>query len=103
MHDDSIESWAGRRADFSFAMVGLGGAGSEAVHDLVAMGTPGVRAFAVNTDLAHLRRIEAEERILLGQRQLRGRGSGGDRSAVLAAAEDGKDELLNRLSRFEVV
>ena len=103
MDRDSLESWASLHDAASFAIVGLGGAGSEAVHDLVALGIPGVRAFAVNTDVQHLRRVEIEERILIGQRQLRGRGSGGDRATVLEAAEDGREELVRRFSRFEVV
>jgi cell division protein FtsZ len=87
----------------TIGVVGLGGAGSEAVQDLVALGIPGVRAIAVNTDAARLLRTGVEERILLGQRELRGRGSGGDRSLVLQAVEEGRDELLRRLRPLEIV
>ncbi len=87
----------------SIAVVGLGGAGSEAVQDLVALGLPGARAIAVNTDAMHLGRVGVDERILLGRRELQGRGSGGDRAAVLRAAEESRDELVRRLSRFEIV
>ncbi len=97
------EAWAAMAADPSVAVVGLGGAGSEAVQDLVGLGIPGVRAVAINTDVKHLLRMGVEERILLGQRELRGRGSGGDRSVVLRAAEEGKEEILRRLGRFELV
>ena len=87
----------------SIAVVGLGGAGSEAVEDLVALGLPGARAIAVNTDAVHLGQVGVDERILLGQRELRGRGSGGDRAAVLRAAEESRDEVVRRLSGFELV
>ena len=97
------ESWAGVALTPGVAVVGLGGAGSEAVHDLVGLGIPGVHTLAVNTDARHLSRVSVEERILLGQRELRGRGSGGDRAAVLRAAEEGKEELLRRLARYEIV
>ena len=97
------ESWAGISLTPGIAVVGLGGAGSEAVHDLVGLGIPGVHTLAVNTDARHLSRVAVEERILLGQRELRGRGSGGDRAAVVRAAEEAKDELLRRLARFEIV
>jgi cell division protein FtsZ len=100
---DSIEAWADLAARNAFAVVGLGGAGGEAVHDLRRLGLPQVRAFAINTDASHLVRIDAEERILLGQRQLRGRGSGGNRALVLEAAEDAREEFARRLSRFEIV
>jgi len=87
----------------SIAVVGLGGAGSEAVEDLVALGIPGARAIAVNTDATHLGRVGVDERILLGRRELRGRGSGGDRAAVLRAAEESREEVVRRLSQFELV
>jgi len=87
----------------SVAVVGLGGAGSEAVEDLVSLGIPGAVAIAINTDAAHLSRVKVEERILLGHRVLRGRGSGGDRALVLKAAEESREELLRRLERFELV
>ncbi len=87
----------------SIAVVGLGGAGSEAVQDLVTLGIPRARAIAVNTDAMHLDKVGVDERILLGRRELLGRGSGGDRAAVLRAAEESRDELVRRLSRFELV
>ncbi len=99
----SSDSWTALAITPGIAVVGLGGAGSEAVHDLVELGIPGVRTLAVNTDAKHLSRMAVEERILLGQRSLRGRGSGGDRTRVLAAAEEAKEELLRRLSPFEIV
>ncbi len=100
---ESPEAWAGIALTPGVAVVGLGGAGSEAVHDLVGLGIPGVHTLAVNTDARHLARVAVEERILLGQRELRGRGSGGDRARVLRAAEEAKEELLRRLSRVEIV
>lgn len=104
MFDGSgADALQGYSAAPSIAVVGLGGAGSEAVEDLVNLGLPGARAIAMNTDARHLGRIRAEERILLGHRELGGRGSGGDRAAVLRAAEDSRDELVRRLSRFELV
>jgi len=87
----------------TIGVVGLGGAGSEAVQDLVTLGIPGVRAIAVNTDAAHLLHTGVEERILLGHRELRGRGSGGDRALVLRAAEEGREELLRRIRPLEIV
>jgi cell division protein FtsZ len=97
------EGWTALATTPSVAVVGLGGAGSEAVQDLVGLGIPGVRALAINTDVKHLMKMGVEERILLGQRELRGRGSGGDRGVVLRAAEDAKEEILRRLGRCELV
>jgi cell division protein FtsZ len=102
-NSSDVDSWASLAVTPSIAVVGLGGAGSESVSDLLALGIPGVRAFAVNTDANHLLRTGVEERILLGHRELKGRGSGGDRDAVLRGAEEGKEELLRRLRPFEIV
>ncbi|MCI4337795.1 MAG: cell division protein FtsZ, partial [Thermoplasmata archaeon] len=77
--------------------MGLGGAGCEAVRDLLRLELPGVRGVAINTDATHLARIEVEERILLGQRTLKGRGSGGDREQVRASGEEAREEILRRL------
>jgi len=102
--DSPLErEWASLAVRPAIGVVGLGGAGSEAVQDLLALGIPGVRALAVNTDAGHLLRTGVEERILIGHRELRGRGSGGDRSLVLRAAEEGKEELLRRIEGCEIV
>jgi cell division protein FtsZ len=103
MDPDSLEAWASMNLRSSFAVVGLGGAGSEATQELVELGIPGVETCAINTDASHLLRIQADRRVLIGQRRLHGRGSGGDREAVLAAVDEGKDELQDRLSRYEIV
>lgn len=103
MDRDSLEGWASLARQDTFAVVGLGGAGGDAVRDLVELGIPGVNPYAINTDAKHLLGLPVEERVLLGHRRLKGRGSGGDRSAVLDAAEEGKEELLRRLGRYEVV
>ncbi|HZY70453.1 MAG TPA: hypothetical protein VFF67_05690 [Thermoplasmata archaeon] len=86
-----------------FAVVGLGGAGSEAVHDMNGLGIPGVESLAVNTDARHLNQVRADARILLGQRTLRGAGSGGSRECVQDAVAESKEELVRRLSRYEIV
>jgi cell division protein FtsZ len=105
MHDETTapNAWGRLALAPSIGVVGLGGAGSEAVQDLISLGIPGVRAIAVNTDAAHLLHTGVEERILIGHRELRGRGSGGDRALVLRAAEEGKEELLRRLRPLEIV
>lgn len=91
------------RGRAEFAVVGLGGAGSEAVHDMTGLGIPGVESLAVNTDARHLNQVRADARILLGQRVLRGAGSGGSRELVQDAVTESRDELVRRLSRYEIV
>ncbi len=99
----SADRWSPLGATPTIAVVGLGGAGSEAAQDISSLGIPGIRSFAVNTDAAHLSRVRVEERILLGDRELRGRGSGGDRAAVVRAIEESREEVFRRLAPFEMV
>lgn len=84
-------------------LVGLGGAGGEAVRDILSQGLPGVPGIAINTDAAHLVKLEVPERVLLGERQLRGLGSGGDREAVQEGAQEAREEILRRLRPFQIV
>ncbi len=96
-------SWADLGKPTSFAIVGLGGAGSEAVRDLLGLEIPGVRPLAINTDAGHLERMPIDRRILIGHRTFRGRGSGGDREAVLRSLEESREEILRQLRSYEVV
>lgn len=100
---DSLEAWARLGRASSVGLVGLGGAGCEAIHDLGKLGLPEVPAIAINTDAPHLLRLEVADRILVGQRELKGRGSGGDRAAARAGAEEAETEILRRLRQFEIV
>ncbi len=84
-------------------VVGLGGAGSEAVTDLFDQQLPGVETLAVNTDGHHLLNARAHRRILVGQAALSGRGSGGDREAVLTSLGEFREDLLARLRDFDIV
>ena len=100
---EELPGWAAYSRPTSFAVVGLGGAGSEAVRDLLDHQISGVRSIAINTDASHLERMPIDQRILIGHRTLRGRGSGGDREAVVHAAEESRDELVRALRDYEVV
>ena len=59
---DDLDGWASLARPRTFAVVGSAGPGGDAVHDLVELGIPGVRAFAVNTDARHLRSKPIESR-----------------------------------------
>ncbi|MCI4363276.1 MAG: hypothetical protein L3K13_03115 [Thermoplasmata archaeon] len=100
---DELAGLAARARGDPITLVGLGGAGCEAVHDLLRLELPGVRAVAINTDATHLSHVDVEERILIGQRTLKGRGSGGDREQVRAGAEEAREEIVRRIGSSEIV
>ena len=74
-------------------VLGVGGAGSNAVDRLIATGVRGVEFAALNTDQQALNRSRAPHRIGLGRRVARGLGAGGDPSVGQRAAEECAHEI----------
>ena len=75
-------------------VMGLGGAGGNAVHNMFLRGIHNV-AFAVcNTDRQALDRLSVPTRILMGQKVTGGLGCGSDPSLGAKAAEESLDDIL---------
>ena len=79
-------------------VVGLGGAGSNAVTRMVREQIRGVEFIAMNTDAQHLAVTEAAIRIQLGERITRGLGAGGDHTMGRKAAEESRDEIRQAIA-----
>ncbi len=76
-------------------VMGLGGAGGNAVHNMFLRGIHNV-AFAVcNTDRQALDRLAVPTRILMGQKVTGGLGCGSDPSLGAKAAEESLEEILS--------
>jgi len=69
-------------------VIGVGGAGSNAVDRLIASGASGVEFVALNTDQQALTRSLAPRRIPLGEHVTRGLGAGGNPDVGARAAEE---------------
>ncbi len=69
-------------------VIGVGGAGGNAVNRMVAAGFRGVDFTAINTDLQVLRESQALEKIQIGEELTRGLGSGGDPRVGREAAQE---------------
>lgn len=69
-------------------VVGIGGAGGNAVNRMVGSDFKGVDFVAINTDLQVLRESKAYEKIQIGEDLTRGLGSGGDSGVGRKAAEE---------------
>lgn len=63
-------------------VVGVGGAGGNAVNRMIAEGLQNVEFVAVNTDAKDLMRSDADVKISLSDKSSRGLGAGATRSAV---------------------
>ena len=69
-------------------VVGMGGAGCNAITRMVREQIRGVEFIAMNTDAAHLEITEAPVRIALGEKLTRGLGAGGDHDVGRRSAEE---------------
>ena len=84
-------------------VIGLGGAGCNAVTRMVREQIRGVEFIAMNTDAQALAITEAGVRIQLGERITRGLGAGGDHTMGRKAAEESRDEIKQVVSGSDMV
>lgn len=84
-------------------VVGLGGAGGNAVSRMLAADVPGVDFVAGNTDLQALALNAAPEKIQLGRQLTRGLGSGGQPDVGREAAEEDADAVREILQGADMV
>ncbi len=87
----------------SINVVGVGGAGSNAVNRMIAAGLRGVEFMAINTDVQALALSQAERKIHIGAKLTRGLGAGGNPEVGRQAAEETKDELYEALEGADMV
>ena len=84
-------------------VIGLGGAGSNAIDRMIAVGLRGVEFIAANTDSQALALCTAERKLQLGKDVTRGLGAGGDPELGLRAAEESRQEVKNSLEGADMV
>jgi cell division protein FtsZ len=87
----------------SIKVMGVGGAGSNAVDRMVQVGIPAVDFIAANTDAQALARSEAPCKILLGERLTKGLGAGGDPIVGIEAAERSRERLARTMEGADLV
>ena len=84
-------------------VVGVGGAGGNAVNRLIEDGLEGVEFLVANTDLQSLRDSQAPIRIQLGEEVARGLGAGGNPEIGKIAALEDTDKLVDALDGADMV
>jgi len=84
-------------------VIGMGGAGCNAITRMVREQIRGVEFIAMNTDAAHLEITEAPVRIALGEKLTRGLGAGGDHNVGRRSAEETRDEIKQSLAGADMV
>jgi cell division protein FtsZ len=84
-------------------VVGVGGAGLNALHRMMDAGIAQVDFIAVNTDVQALAVSDAPVKISIGEDVTHGLGSGADPTVGRAAAEDAADQLRTALRGSDMV
>src|SRR5512133_1453545 len=84
-------------------VIGVGGAGQNAVNRMMDEGIQGVEFIAVNTDAQALTLSKAPAHVRLGDKLTRGLGAGGDPEIGRKAAEESADELYSVLKGADMV
>ena len=84
-------------------VIGIGGAGNNAVNRMVDSGIKGVEFIAVNTDRQALLLSKAPSKIQIGEKITRGLGAGDNPDIGAQAAEETKTEIAEALRGADMV
>ena len=84
-------------------VVGVGGAGCNAVNRMIEEGIQGVEFVAINTDAQALMLSKATTRVRIGNKLARGLGAGGDPEVGRKSAEESSDDLYNVLKGADMI
>ena len=84
-------------------VIGVGGAGNNAVDRLIESGLTSAEYIVVNTDNQALARSKASRRIQIGVQLTKGLGAGADPSVGKAAAEESKEALQEALKDTDLL
>ena len=84
-------------------VVGVGGGGTNAVDNMIALNLQGVDFVVANTDAQQLQHSRADRRVQLGPHLTQGLGAGAKPEIGRAAAEEAADELMHCLDGTHMV
>lgn len=101
MIDDLLHDEQAQPTDIK--VLGVGGAGGNAVNRMIASGLKKVTYVALNTDVQALQRSNAEIRLPIGKELTGGLGAGGVPEMGEKAAEESKEEIRKLLAGTDMV
>ncbi|MCQ9156063.1 cell division protein FtsZ [Acidomonas methanolica] len=92
-------------ADFSprITVIGVGGGGTNAVDNMIALQLQGVEFVVANTDAQQLSHSRADRRVQLGPHLTQGLGAGAKPEIGKAAAEEAADEIARHIEGAHMV
>ncbi|MFA5447716.1 MAG: cell division protein FtsZ [Sphaerochaeta sp.] len=84
-------------------VIGVGGAGGNAVNRMIASGLKKVHFVTMNTDMQALQRSNAQTRLPIGRELTGGLGAGGVPDVGEKAAQESKDEIRREVENADMV
>ena len=84
-------------------VIGVGGAGNNAVNRMIEAGVKGVEFISVNTDRQALQKSKAGTKIQIGEKVTRGLGAGANPDIGAQSAEENKAEISETLRGADMV
>ncbi|CAG1770619.1 partial Cell division protein FtsZ, partial [uncultured bacterium] len=84
-------------------VVGVGGAGCNAINSMIDRGLTGVEFIAVNTDIQDLEKVKATVKLQIGSNLTRGLGAGANSEVGKKAAEEDRDKISDVLRDSDMV
>lgn len=96
-HDDTLE------CGVKIKVIGVGGGGNNAVNRMISTNIRGVEFVAVNTDRQALKKSEAPEQLVIGEKITKGFGAGANPQIGARAAEESIEEIRTMLEGTDMV
>ncbi len=84
-------------------VIGVGGAGTNAVNRMVDTGLQGVEFIAINTDSQALAMCKAENKIQIGEKVTKGLGAGANPDVGQKAAEENRENISDAIKGSDLV
>ena len=96
-HDDNLE------CGVNIKVIGVGGGGNNAVNRMIVTNIRGVEFVTVNTDRQALRKSEAPNQLVIGEKITKGFGAGANPQMGARAAEESIDDIRAILEGTDMV
>ena len=96
-HDDSLE------CGVNIKVIGVGGGGNNAVNRMITSNIKGVEFVTVNTDRQALRKSEAPNQLVIGEKITKGFGAGANPQIGARAAEESIEDIRSLLEGTDMV
>ena len=84
-------------------VLGVGGAGGNAINEMIESGVEGVEFIAVNTDAQDLKASKAKQKVQIGLNLTKGLGAGAKLEIGQAAADESLNEIIDLLKGANMV